>query len=140
MLTSRIQQEFFCKLELRHQAFVHSRPCGEGHILDGSLSMQELLTSDISEIAAIRDSNRVKDRVQFRRPCSLRFDPSQCDWGIKMRIARIIWGPLPRLFAQTLGCQYLVTPDQTTCTLPKVRNQPGDIWSQQNEVPKPKKI
>ena len=35
-----------------------------------------------------------------------------------MRISRIIWGPLPRLFAQTLRCQYLVTPGQTTCTFP----------------------
>ena len=132
-----IQKDFLWQLELRHRAFIHSGLCGEVHILDGSLSKQELLTSAISEITAIYDRKRVKQRIHRRWPWSLQFHPPQCDWEIKMRIARIMWGPLPRLFAQTLRCHYLVTPSGTSHTSLKVRNLPGDTRSTQNEIPRP---
>ena len=131
-----IQKEFLWQLELRHRAFIHSGLCGEVHILDGTLNRQELLASALSEIAAIRDSKREKQQVRLRWPWSTRFDPPHCDWETKMRIARIILGPLPRLFAQTLRCQYLITPSRTTCTLRENRNLSRDIRFPQNKVTK----
>ena len=56
-----IQKDFLWQLELRHRAFIHSGLCGKVHILDGSLSKQDLLISTISEIAAIHDSKCVRD-------------------------------------------------------------------------------
>ena len=48
-----VKDEFLYQLELRHQAFIQSRLCGEVHILNGSLSKQELLTSALAEIDGI---------------------------------------------------------------------------------------
>ena len=51
-----IKEESLRSLELRHRAFIQSGLCGKVHVLDGSLSKQELLTSSMVKIDATRDS------------------------------------------------------------------------------------
>ena len=103
-----IKEEFLRQLELRHRAFIQSGLCGKVHILDGSLSKQELLTSAMNKIDAIRDIKRSSKWPIC--PWSLQINPPCCDWEPRMTNCRLMLGPLPRLITQTLRCRYLVDP------------------------------
>ena len=65
-----IKEKFLWELELRHRAFIQSGLCGHVHILDGSLSKEELLTSALSEIDAICESKRERKWIRLLWPRS----------------------------------------------------------------------
>ena len=113
-----IKLEFLQQIEFRHEAFLKSGLCGKVHILDGTLSKEELLASAMAKVDIIQ---REKTSWWWTVRSSLKIpliDLSNVDREIKMATFRIILGPLPQLIAQTFRGTYFVPMDRSRCEKP----------------------